>query len=42
MGFEEAIERAENEYQGLIIYQHDASNFSSGADLRAVASIDSS
>lgn len=38
-GLEEAIEKAERECQGLIIYQHDASNFCSGADLRGVASL---
>ncbi|MFA5959208.1 MAG: 3-hydroxyacyl-CoA dehydrogenase NAD-binding domain-containing protein [Tatlockia sp.] len=35
-GLHTAIERAEREFQGLIVYQPDATNFSSGADLRAV------
>ncbi len=35
-GMAEAIEQAEKQCQGLIIYQHDASNFSAGADLRGV------
>lgn len=38
-GMEEAIARAEKECQGLIVYQQDASNFSSGADLRGVAGL---
>lgn len=38
-GMEEAITRAEKECQGLILYQKDASNFSSGADLRGVAGL---
>ncbi|OCH98685.1 3-hydroxyacyl-CoA dehydrogenase [Legionella jamestowniensis] len=38
-GIEQALDKAEKEYQGLIIYQSDASNFSSGADLRGVASL---
>lgn len=35
-GFEAALDTAEKQCRGLIIYQQDASNFSSGADLRAV------
>ncbi|CEK10862.1 3-hydroxyacyl-CoA dehydrogenase/enoyl-CoA hydratase family protein [Legionella hackeliae] len=38
-GMEQALDKAEQECQGLIIYQADASNFSSGADLRGVASL---
>lgn len=38
-GLEEAIERVEKDFQGLIIHQNDASNFSSGADLRGVAAL---
>ncbi|KTD20427.1 3-hydroxyacyl CoA dehydrogenase oxidoreductase [Legionella lansingensis] len=38
-GLEQAIDKAEKECQGLIIYQSDANNFSSGADLRGVASL---
>lgn len=38
-GMEEALTKAEKECQGLIIYQPDAGNFSSGADLRGVASL---
>jgi 3-hydroxyacyl-CoA dehydrogenase len=38
-GLEAALELAEQEGQGLIIYQNDASNFSSGADLRGVAQL---
>ncbi|MBA2652579.1 MAG: 3-hydroxyacyl-CoA dehydrogenase/enoyl-CoA hydratase family protein [Tatlockia sp.] len=38
-GLEEAIEKVEKEFQGLIIYQPDAANFSSGADLRAVSGL---
>ncbi len=38
-GLQESIELAEKKFQGLIIYQHDAQNFSSGADLRGVASL---
>lgn len=38
-GLNEAIERAEHQCKGLIIYQNDASNFSSGADLRSVSLI---
>jgi 3-hydroxyacyl-CoA dehydrogenase len=36
-GLHEALNQAEKQCQGLIIYQHDASNFSSGADLRGVS-----
>lgn len=35
-GLEEALATAEKKCRGLIIYQHDATNFSSGADLHAV------
>lgn len=38
-GVQQAIEIAEKQCQGLIIYQADASNFSSGADLRGVAAL---
>ncbi|CDZ78370.1 putative 3-hydroxyacyl-CoA dehydrogenase [Legionella massiliensis] len=38
-GLEQAIDIAVKECQGLIIYQHDPSNFCSGADLRGVASL---
>lgn len=38
-GLQEALERAEKQCQGLIVYQHDASNFSSGADLRGVSKL---
>ncbi|MFI4918280.1 MAG: 3-hydroxyacyl-CoA dehydrogenase/enoyl-CoA hydratase family protein [Legionellales bacterium] len=38
-GLETALEEAEKQCQGLIIYQHDASNFSAGADLRAVSGL---
>ncbi len=36
-GLEHCIEQAEQRFQGLVIYQNDASNFSSGADLRGVS-----
>lgn len=35
-GLEAALETAEKQCRGLIVYQPDASNFSSGADLRGV------
>ena len=38
-GMEEAIFRAEQNRQGLIIYQHDATQFSLGADLREVSAL---
>ncbi|MDI9818862.1 MULTISPECIES: 3-hydroxyacyl-CoA dehydrogenase/enoyl-CoA hydratase family protein [unclassified Legionella] len=38
-GLQQSIDKAEKECQGLIIYQQDATNFSSGADLRGVASL---
>lgn len=38
-GLEEALSQAENQFKGLIVYQNDASNFSSGADLRGVAQL---
>lgn len=36
-GLEMALDKAEKECQGIILYQNDASNFSSGADLRGVS-----
>ena len=38
-GLNEALGIAEKNYQGLVVYQHDATNFSSGADLKAVAEL---
>jgi 3-hydroxyacyl-CoA dehydrogenase len=38
-GFHNALTIAEQQCQGLIVYQHDATNFSSGADLRGVAGL---
>jgi len=38
-GLNEALNIAEKRCQGLIIYQHDANNFSAGADLRGVATL---
>ena len=38
-GFHQALEIAEQQCQGLIVYQHDANNFSAGADLRAVGAL---
>lgn len=38
-GLEAAIEQAEAACRGVIIYQKEASNFSSGADLRGVAAL---
>ncbi|KGP63474.1 3-hydroxyacyl-CoA dehydrogenase [Legionella norrlandica] len=38
-GLEAAIDIAEKNCQGLIVYQSDASNFSSGADLRGVSQL---
>lgn len=38
-GLQEAIVVAEKQCRGLIVYQNDAANFSSGADLRGVASL---
>lgn len=38
-GMQEAIDKAEKECRGLILYQHDPLNFSSGADLRGVAEL---
>lgn len=38
-GLNEALAIAAQQCQGLIVYQEDASNFSSGADLRAVAAL---
>ena len=36
-GMQKSIELAEKQFQGLIVYQEDAQNFSSGADLRGVS-----
>jgi 3-hydroxyacyl-CoA dehydrogenase len=36
-GLEHCIELAEKQFQGLVIYQNDPTNFSSGADLRGVS-----
>lgn len=38
-GMNEALDKAEKQCQGLILYQDDASNFSSGADLRGVSAL---
>lgn len=38
-GMEEAISLAERDFKGLVVYQTDAGNFSSGADLRDVAGL---
>ncbi len=38
-GLNEALTIAERQCQGLIVYQHDANNFCSGADLRSVAAL---
>ncbi|MFZ4076787.1 MAG: 3-hydroxyacyl-CoA dehydrogenase/enoyl-CoA hydratase family protein [Legionellaceae bacterium] len=38
-GLNEALTLAEHQSQGLVIYQTDASNFSSGADLRGVLTL---
>jgi len=38
-GIEEALVHAQKQCQGMIIYQHDASNFCSGADLRSVLTL---
>ncbi len=38
-GLNNALDIAEKECAGLIVYQYDASNFSSGADLRSVAAL---
>ncbi|KTD52387.1 3-hydroxyacyl CoA dehydrogenase oxidoreductase [Legionella rubrilucens] len=38
-GLQEAIAKAEKQCRGLIIYQNDVNNFSSGADLRGVANL---
>lgn len=38
-GMEQALNYAERECQGLILYQSDAANFSSGADLRGVSQL---
>lgn len=38
-GLEAALDVAEKQCQGLIVYQFDAGNFSSGADLRGVAQL---
>ena len=36
-GFHQALDFAEQQCQGLIVYQHDENNFSAGANLRQVA-----
>lgn len=38
-GLEVALDTAEKQCRGLIVYQHDASNFSSGADLRQISKL---
>ncbi len=38
-GFSQALDRAEQQCQGLIVYQQDANNFGSGADLRGVSAL---
>lgn len=38
-GFNEALNLAENRFQGLIVHQNDAGNFCSGADLRSVSQL---
>ena len=38
-GCHQALDMAEQQCQGLILYQHDAGNFSSGADLRGVGAL---
>lgn len=38
-GMQEALDKAESHCSGVILYQPDASNFSSGADLRGVSSL---
>ncbi len=38
-GFNQAMDVAERDCQGVIVYQTDANNFSSGADLRGVAGL---
>jgi 3-hydroxyacyl-CoA dehydrogenase len=38
-GFNQALDIAEKECKGVIIYQTDAANFSGGADLRSVAAL---
>lgn len=38
-GLNQALDLAERQCQGVIVYQSDANNFSSGADLRSVASL---
>ena len=38
-GLNQALDIAERQCQGLIVYQHDAHNFCSGADLRGVAAL---
>ncbi len=38
-GLSQALDRVEQQCQGLIIYQPDANSFSSGADLRGVATL---
>ncbi len=38
-GFNQALDIAERQCQGVIIYQHDENNFSAGANLREVATL---
>jgi 3-hydroxyacyl-CoA dehydrogenase len=38
-GLNEALNLAEKRFKGVVFYQHDAGNFSSGADLRAVSQL---
>jgi 3-hydroxyacyl-CoA dehydrogenase len=38
-GLNEALNMAERKFQGVILYQNDGNNFSSGADLRAVSQL---
>lgn len=38
-GLNQALEIAEQQCQGLIVYQHDANTFSSGADLKSVGAL---
>ena len=38
-GLNQALDLAERQSQGLIVYQQDANNFSSGADLKGVATL---
>lgn len=38
-GLNQCIDYAENHHLGLVLYQHDATNFSSGADLRGILNL---